>query len=262
MSEAMDAEFDTVAEWTADAAVRLGPDFYEPAGCRGSGGPATLDALLGRLHVEPSHRMLDVGAGVGGPGSRARRVTGVRPVLAEPQPGACRAARRLFGLPTVRADATALPFADGAFDVVWCLGVLCTIREHRRTLAEIRRVLAPGGRAGLLVYVALGPLPETPEGNDFPTSSELLADVAAAGLTVVDEREMASAHDESASWHERTAKVDAALAKRHGDDENFRRAQDQSATMGRLLSEGHVAGRVLTAVRQCRPVTHAGAAPR
>lgn len=249
MSEAMDAEFDTVAEWTAEAAVRLGPQFFEPAGCRGSGGPATLDALLSRLRVESSDRMLDVGAGVGGPSGHAHRTTGVRPVLAEPQPGACRAARRLFGLPTVRADATALPFGDGGFDVVWSLGVLCTIPEHRSMLRAVRRVLVPGGRAGLLVYVALGPLPQTPEGNDFPTPSELLADVAAAGLTVVDERDMTSASDESQSWQERTAAVDAALAERHGGDEDFRRAEDQSATMGRLLSEGHVAGRVITAVR-------------
>ena len=36
MSDAMAAEFGTVAEWTAEAAVELGQDYYIPAACRGS----------------------------------------------------------------------------------------------------------------------------------------------------------------------------------------------------------------------------------
>ncbi|MGO9550254.1 hypothetical protein [Mycobacterium sp.] len=34
MTEAMNAEFDTVAEWTAEVAEELGHDYYVPAGCR------------------------------------------------------------------------------------------------------------------------------------------------------------------------------------------------------------------------------------
>jgi hypothetical protein len=43
MSEAMAAEFDTVAEWTAQVALDLGASFHVPAACRGSGSPAALD---------------------------------------------------------------------------------------------------------------------------------------------------------------------------------------------------------------------------
>ncbi len=43
MDEAMEAEFDTVAEWTAQVAIDLGPEYFIPAGCRGSGQPAALD---------------------------------------------------------------------------------------------------------------------------------------------------------------------------------------------------------------------------
>ena len=32
----MTAEFGTVAEWTAEVASRLGPDYAIPAACRGS----------------------------------------------------------------------------------------------------------------------------------------------------------------------------------------------------------------------------------
>ena len=42
MTEAMQAEFDTVAEWTAQVAADLGPEYHVPAGCRGSGSPGKV----------------------------------------------------------------------------------------------------------------------------------------------------------------------------------------------------------------------------
>ena len=53
MSDAMAAEFGTVAEWTAEAAVELGQDYYIPAACRGSGSPAALDWLIEHLDLAP-----------------------------------------------------------------------------------------------------------------------------------------------------------------------------------------------------------------
>ena len=41
MNKAMKAEFDTIAEWTAEIAWDLGPDYFLPAACRGSGNPAS-----------------------------------------------------------------------------------------------------------------------------------------------------------------------------------------------------------------------------
>ncbi|WP_340647270.1 class I SAM-dependent methyltransferase [Phenylobacterium sp.] len=43
-------------------------------------------------------------------------------------------------------DAYRLPFADACFDVVICSEVLEHLHEYDRALAEIRRVLKPGGR--------------------------------------------------------------------------------------------------------------------
>jgi hypothetical protein len=110
LDDPMEAEFDTVAEWTARVAASLGPEYYIPAACRGSGQPAVLDWLLERLGPRPGEVMIDVGAGLGGPAVYAAHRTGVQPVLVEPEPDACRAAARLFGAPIVQADATALPF--------------------------------------------------------------------------------------------------------------------------------------------------------
>jgi hypothetical protein len=53
VSEAMAAEFDTVAEWTAEVAADLGAAYHIPAGCRGSGSPAALDWLVGNLDLAP-----------------------------------------------------------------------------------------------------------------------------------------------------------------------------------------------------------------
>ena len=242
----MQAEFDTLAAWTADVALDLGPEHVVPAGCRGSGSPGALRWLLDRLAVTSTDRLLDCGAGVGGPAAFAAAETGVRPVLSEPEAGACRAARRLFELPVVQA-ASMLPFASGSFDVAWSLGVLCTVPDQPLLLEELRRVLAPGGRLGLLVFVATGPLPEQPVGNDFPTRRRLDTLLADAGLTVVDSASSADFAGTPPMWDARAAAVDAELERRHGDDEAFRTAESQSAVIGRLLGAGHLVGTLVTA---------------
>ena len=52
------------------------------------------------------------------------------------------------------ADAQALPFPDAAFDTVVCTLSLCSIPDERRAIAEMRRVLRPGGRLLLLDHIA------------------------------------------------------------------------------------------------------------
>src|SRR3954453_12280555 len=182
----MAAEFDVVARWTEEAVRELGDDYAVPAGCRGTGSPAALAWLAEALQVDASVRFLDAGAGVGGPGAWLREHYGVEPVLAEPMQAAAAASARLFGLPAVVAWSQALPFRSGAFDAVWSLGVLCTTDEKRAVLAEARRILAPTGRLGLLVYVRTpDELPESPKGNVFPTDEQLSSDLEAAGFTTV-----------------------------------------------------------------------------
>ncbi|MFL6026773.1 MAG: class I SAM-dependent methyltransferase [Friedmanniella sp.] len=246
MSEEMKAEFDTVAAWTAEVALDLGPDHYLPAGCRGSGSPGALRWLLDRLEVTGADVMLDCGAGVGGPAAFAQAEVGVRPVLSEPEAGACRAAARLFGLPVVRA-ASRLPFASGSFDVVWSLGVLCTVPDQPELLAELRRVLRPEGRLGLLVFVATRPLPEQPVGNTFPTEESLRSLLTEAGLVV---ENSASATDFAGTpplWQQHAAEVETELERRHGDDPAWQVAGEQSAVIGRLLAAGELVGTLVAA---------------
>jgi SAM-dependent methyltransferase len=237
-SEAMEAEFDTVAGWTEEAVRALGPEYAIPAGCRGSGSEGALRWLADRLELTAGTRFLDDGAGVGGPAGWLAADRGVRPVCAEPMVAAVRAGRRLFGLPAVVAVSQALPVADGAFDAAWCLGVLCTTSDKAGALAELRRVLRPGGRLGLLVFVADGPLPPPlPEGNEFPSADQLLALLTAAGFAV-EATAAADLSDSPAEWSERADAVDAEVARRHGEDPAFRQAEEQSRRVGRLLSDG------------------------
>jgi SAM-dependent methyltransferase len=51
-----------------------------------------------------------------------------------------------------RVDAETLPFADGSFDVVWSWGVLPYVPDPAGALADMRRVLRPGGEVRLMIY--------------------------------------------------------------------------------------------------------------
>src|SRR6266511_5666494 len=51
-------------------------------------------------------------------------------------------------------DAQALELPDASFDTVVCTFSLCAIPDERRAIAEMKRVLRPGGRLLLLDHVA------------------------------------------------------------------------------------------------------------
>lgn len=51
-----------------------------------------------------------------------------------------------------QADAENLPFEDGSFDIVYSYGVLHHTPDTPRALAEVHRVLRPGGVALIMIY--------------------------------------------------------------------------------------------------------------
>jgi len=249
MIGALEDEFDVVAAWTEQVVGELGPGYAVPAACRGSGSPASLAWLAEALEVRQARLMLDAGSGVGGPAAWLARHAGLRPVCAEPMRAAARASLRLFGLPAVAATGEALPFPAGIFDVAWCLGVLDTAVDKVGLLAELHRVLAAGGRLGLLAFVAPGPLPPPlPEGNDFSTPAELDRLLRTARFQVLRTVPAESLPEAPASWRARAERVEDLLARRHAGDPHWETAQEQTARMTRLISGGHLRPTLLHAV--------------
>lgn len=246
-NDAMDDEFDTVAVWTAEVVSGLDRAVQIPAACRGSGSPGALHWLLDHLSPDQGQVFLDCGAGVGGPAAFVREETGVRPLLTDPESGACRAARSLFGLPALRADSR-LPLAAASIVCGWSLGVLCTVDDQSLFLSEIRRVLRPEARFGFVVYCATheGDLAlESPAGNDFPTSEALDELLEGASLRVLASGwtdQFAAFPD---AWENPMEQVQRELEQRHDNDPRWRRAEEQSKRMGSLLAAGEVRGRLL-----------------
>lgn len=134
---------------------RLFARFYDraTAGSEEAGLAAHRSALL----ATASGRVLEIGAGTG-------RNLGHYPaglgelVLTEPEEPmlrrlAPRAAARTPPARTALAAAEELPFADASFDTVVSTLTLCTVHDLPAALAEVRRVLVPGGRLLFLEHV-------------------------------------------------------------------------------------------------------------
>lgn len=97
-------------------------------------------------------RTLDVGCGTGR--NLSLYADGVRVVALEPQWETLRRARRRAPrVSLVQGSAEALPFRDGTFDTVVSGLVFCSVPDPLRGLAEVKRVLGPGGRLRMLEHV-------------------------------------------------------------------------------------------------------------
>jgi ubiquinone/menaquinone biosynthesis C-methylase UbiE len=96
--------------------------------------------------------VLDVGCGTGRNLPLFR--SGVRVIGLEPSADTlARARRRAPGALLVQGDAEALPFRSGAFDTVVSGLVFCSMPDPARGLAEVKRVLKPGGALRMLEHV-------------------------------------------------------------------------------------------------------------
>jgi len=116
------------------------------------------DVVLDLLREEPPHDVLDIGCGTGQLGHRIRTgLHGVRVVGCDFSAGMLHEARRRDGgVRWVQGDATRLPFATAAFDAVVSTQAFHWFPDQPAALAEITRVLRPGGR--LLVSVVMPPI--------------------------------------------------------------------------------------------------------
>ncbi len=100
--------------------------------------------VLEWLDARPGERILDLGCGDGQLTLRVA-ATGARVTGADLSPEMV-AAARARGVAAEVANAEALPFADASFDAVFSNAALHWVRDHDAMLAQVHRVLKPGGR--------------------------------------------------------------------------------------------------------------------
>jgi ubiquinone/menaquinone biosynthesis C-methylase UbiE len=137
--KAIEAYYDDYATWY-EAERREG--YYGVVNALEFG--AVAEAVVGR-------DVLEIGCGTGlileRTAAVARRATGI-----DLSAGMAHFSAAKKGLTVAQASATDLPFAGASFDVVYSFKVLPHVPDLGAALAEIRRVLRPGGRAFVEVY--------------------------------------------------------------------------------------------------------------
>ncbi|HWK17349.1 MAG TPA: class I SAM-dependent methyltransferase [Solirubrobacteraceae bacterium] len=150
--------------------------------------------------------MIEVGAGAGS--NFAHYPAAVEEVVAvEPEPYLVKQARAAAARADVRIEvldgvADHLPVDDCSFDAAVACLVLCTVPDQMRALAEMRRVLRPGGELRFYEHVlsdrrALALSQRAVDRVFWPrafggchTARDTPAAIAAAGFEVEDQRRM------------------------------------------------------------------------
>lgn len=197
-----------------DAATLAGLDQFHVGGLQ-----ATL-ALAERLAPGPRDRVLDVGAGLGGPARLLVQQFGCRVVGVDLTRDYLRLAawltqrRGLAEAPLtwIQANACALPFAPGSFDCVWTQHLAMAIADRTAYYLELSRVLRPGGRLALHDIVSVdGGQPDFPvpwagtaAASFLESTGQTRQGLAAAGFTLTD-------------WHDRTAQALAWYAQQRAN---------------------------------------------
>ncbi|HEY8346076.1 MAG TPA: class I SAM-dependent methyltransferase [Symbiobacteriaceae bacterium] len=166
-----------------------------------------LRRLLPLLRVPPAPAVLDVGSGTGVNLLEVARWFGPARLLCgiDLSPGMVRVAQHkaaLLGIPAhfTVGDAEQLPYPDGLFDLVICNSVFHWFRNRAAAMAEMCRVLRPGGQLVLICATApafaewfalldrigrqlLGPRGAV-DPPDLPTAREVAALLAANGFFI------------------------------------------------------------------------------
>jgi len=149
------------------------------------GGVEATGRLLDRVGVGDGTRLLDAGCGAG-ESLVAARERGATAVGLDETP-------RTDG--AVAGEMTDLPVVDDAVDVVLAECVLCLSADYPEALAEVRRVLRPGGRLAFSDVVVDGDVPDVPAAMaealclaGHRDRSAVLGHIEAAGFEVEDTR--------------------------------------------------------------------------
>lgn len=118
----------------------------------GADGRTPQDVALEALHERRAQRVLEVGCGTGQLATRIVAEAGCELIAIDQSPQMV-AAARAGGVDAREGDVQQLPFDDGWFDCAVAAWMLYHVTDLDRGLAELARVLVPGG---LLVAITNG----------------------------------------------------------------------------------------------------------
>jgi cyclopropane fatty-acyl-phospholipid synthase-like methyltransferase len=210
-----------------------------------------FEQLADAMEARPGSLVLDVGCGIGGPGAwlaRERRceVVGID-VMEEPVHGL----QRLFPrLSSVVATSRSLPFGGETFDAAWAIGVLETIAHKSEALAELDRVLAPGGRLAAYTFVSASDVIEdAPMADRFQPLDEVVEEFERGGFRIVSADRSRLARP-PADWRsaQNTAQAHASLL--HRDDPAHETVQRELGKFGQLAKSGAIQAWVIVGAKE------------
>lgn len=143
MSKHAAGEQRQIAEWFNDTYRKKGERYLRPV--------KAYEIFVGLLSPAPGSRLLDVACGIGQM-LKAAAPDGCELYGVDISSVAIQAARqRLPAAGLAIANAEQLPFADGSFDALTCLGSLERMLDRRTALVEMRRVTRDRARLCFLV---------------------------------------------------------------------------------------------------------------
>lgn len=168
------------------------------------GGRVATKNFLDQLDITAGDHVLDVGCGLGGASRFSAqqygcRVTGIDLTREYVETGQvlCSWVGLDDHVTLEQGDATATPYLDGAFDKAYMMHVGMNIRNKHELIAELRRVIRPGGRLGIYDVMRVGdgdlsfPVPwaSTPEESDLWSPDGYKAALEEAGFRVIIEQD-------------------------------------------------------------------------
>jgi SAM-dependent methyltransferase len=168
MSNAVDLYNSTYGRFAEDLMAEIRREtFGEDIGQNSWLTVAEFDAFLDRLSLRPSHHVLDVACGSGGPSLYMARTRGCRVTGVDSNESGIATAREASDKEGLNERAyfragdanQPLPFPPASFDAIVCIDAINHLADRPATLRDWFRLLKPGGR---LLYtdpiIVTGPL--------------------------------------------------------------------------------------------------------
>ncbi|MET0459081.1 MAG: class I SAM-dependent methyltransferase [Ilumatobacteraceae bacterium] len=232
--------FDEPSRWRLAAVRSLGLVGEERiAGViTGAAYPDALTTIVDRL-TGVRGVVCDVGAGLGGASQwMASRIDA--PVVAvEPEATSVTAAAELFPeLGLVQGAATAIPIGTRRAGAVTLLGVLSLVEDLDVVLAEVARVLTPGGVVGITDLCTVRDDRWAPPGsaNVFRRAEHLTVALAEHGMRVSDR--WSAPADLGTSWQDVGGRVDDEIVRRFAAEPAYAAWRDDRARLAEEIEAG------------------------